>query len=69
MKEKQRPKKIQILCQRCGKEAHILFDASPQFRFVCIACRTEILEARGGQEEPLVEEEREEDSEPKMGID
>lgn len=47
LKERQKPKKIQILCQRCGKDAHILFDASPRFKVVCIACRMEILEVRG----------------------
>lgn len=40
-------KGIEIRCQRCGKEAHILFDASPDFKVVCIACRNQIIEEKG----------------------
>ncbi len=44
---KQNPEKIRILCQRCGKEAYILFNASPRFPVVCIACRHLLMEEKG----------------------
>jgi predicted RNA-binding Zn-ribbon protein involved in translation (DUF1610 family) len=43
-------KRIELRCPRCGKEAHILFMASPDFKKpVCIACRNRIREERGLQ--------------------
>ncbi|MBI3609510.1 MAG: hypothetical protein HY204_02275 [Nitrospirae bacterium] len=41
-------KRIELCCPRCGKEAHILFKASSDFKQpVCIACRNRIMEERG----------------------
>lgn len=42
-------KGLELRCQRCGKEARILFHASPDFKVVCIACRSQIIEEKGLQ--------------------
>jgi len=45
--DRTRSKVPRIVCQRCGKAAHVLFDGSPHFILVCTACRDQVAEEQG----------------------